>query len=247
MFKKIGDKETLSDRIVKQIEKAIMDNEFEPGDKIPSEKEMCEIFNVSRTAVREAIQKLKARGLITVKKGSGIYVQEYPEKHVTDSMEMYLWLNLNKEYINYVMEVRKLFEPELARLASQNRTQKDLKKIKNTINELEKCNPKDFKKEGALDKEFHLQIARACGNPLILTMIKPIYQIMPKIRSLIYKTNESIRENAIKYHKEIYNMIKDKDSKKAYNRMQRHLQIAEKDSQKLLDNMESEGSIKHQE
>lgn len=240
MFRKVGKKETLSKEIVKQIEQAILKNEYEPGDKIPSENEMCEIFDVSRTAVREAIQKLSARGLIEVKKGSGIYVKEYAEKYVTDAMELYLELNLNKEYLMNVMEIRKLFEPQLARMAAENRTEEDIEKISKTIEELDACDVKDFKKEGELDKKFHSQIADSCGNPLIMTMFKPIFTLMPKIRSLVYKDNKHIKSKAQKYHNEIFAMIKNQDKQKAFEKMQNHLKIAEQDSQKLFSQLESE-------
>jgi len=247
MFRKVGKQETLSEEIVKQIEEAIIQNKYNPGDKIPSEKEMCEIFDVSRTVIREAIQKLSARGLIEVRKGSGIYVQEYAEKYVTDTMELYLELNLNIDYIKHVMEIRKLFEPQLARIAAQSRSEEDVKKINKTINELNECDVKDFKKEGKLDKKFHMQIARSCGNPLILTMFKPIFQLMPKIRSLVYKDNIDIKSNALEYHQKIFDKIKDKDGKKSYNEMQKHLEIAEEHSERLLHDLESDDFIVQKE
>jgi len=234
MFKKIGKKESLSEEVVKQIEEAIIEGEYSSGDKIPSEKEMCEIFNVSRTVIREAIQKLSARGLIEIRKGNGIYVKDYAEKYVTDSMELFLELNLNKEYIMEVMEVRKLFGPQLAKLAAQNRTEKDLANIEETIEELKECPANDFKKEGEIDKNFHLHIAEACENSIIVIMLKPMYRLMPTIRSLVYKDNLSVKSQALDYHKKIFKKIKDQEPSEAYNLMKDHLKVAEKHSRQLI-------------
>ena len=247
MFKKIGGKKSYSEKIVNQIERAILDNKYRPGDKIPSEMEMCDIFDVSRTVVREAIQKLSAKGLIEVKKGSGIFVKKYAEKYVTDTMETYLWLNLNKDYIKYVMQIRKLFEPQLARLASKNRSKENLYNMKKNINELRKCDPQNFKKEGNIDKQFHLQIARSCKNPLIITMVTPIFQIMPRIRSFIYKDNGATKSTAIEYHSKIFEMIKNKDANKAREIMQKHLAIAEQDSRILLETLEFDKITKYED
>ncbi|MCF7886118.1 MAG: FadR family transcriptional regulator [Candidatus Marinimicrobia bacterium] len=234
-FKKVGDKSKLSQKIVRQIEGAIRKKEIGPGDKIPTEKELCEIFDVSRTAVREAIQKLDAKGLIRIKKGSGIYVNEYLAGNVIDSMELYLELNLNKDYIIHVINIREILEPEIARLSAKNRSKEDLMAIGETIQELKKCDSKDFKKEGEIDKQFHMNIAKSCGNPLVMLMLKPVFKLMPKVRSIVYKDLDQAKPDALEYHKEIFAMIKNKDEVGAYESMSNHLQIAEKHSKIIME------------
>ena len=76
VFSKIGTIQTLSQKIERRIEEAIQQRKLRPGDKLPSEKELCASFSVSRTALREALRRLSARGLIEIKKGSGMYVSE---------------------------------------------------------------------------------------------------------------------------------------------------------------------------
>ena len=97
LFKKIGSSKTLSQEIVENIEKHIVSKNLIAGQKLPTEKEMCEMFGVSRTALREALQMLSARELISIKKGSGIYVNELSTRMATKSMRFFLEMNFIKE------------------------------------------------------------------------------------------------------------------------------------------------------
>lgn len=237
MFEKVGSKTKLSQKIVQQIEKSIRSKELEPGDKLPTENELCDIFGVSRTAVREAIQKLDAKGLISIKKGSGIYVNEYLAGNVIDSMDLFLELNLNKEYILHVITMREIFEPEIARLAARNRTDSDLNEIEKLIQQLEQCDHDDFNKEGEIDKNFHMSIVKASGNPLVVLMLKPLFKIMPRIRSIVYKDLDQAKPDALEYHRAIFDMIKKQDEEGAYKAMTEHLTIAEEHSNKIMELM----------
>ena len=126
VFEKIGKDFTLSQEIEQKIEKAILEKQFKAGEKLPTEKELCEMFGVSRTALREALQMLCSRGLIHVKKGSGIYVQDYSPANVVRPMQMYLELNFDRNFLKHIITVRKILEPQIAGLAAINRTQSDI-------------------------------------------------------------------------------------------------------------------------
>ena len=76
IFHNLGNKQTLSQKIERTIENAIRDKKLPVGSKLPTEFEMCKSFGVSRTALREALRRLSARGLINIQKGSGMYVSE---------------------------------------------------------------------------------------------------------------------------------------------------------------------------
>jgi GntR family transcriptional repressor for pyruvate dehydrogenase complex len=91
------------------------------------------MFGVSRTALREALQMLSARDLISIKKGSGIYVNELIDKIATKSMRFFLELNFDKDHILHVIKARNMFEPEIAKLAAINRKTEDIDFLKNNI------------------------------------------------------------------------------------------------------------------
>ena len=237
LFPKIGSTLTLSQEIVEKIEEVIRQKKVLPGEKLPTEKELCEMFGVSRTALREALQMLSARGLITIRKGSGIYVNNYSSAHVIKPMSLFLELNLDKEYIIEVMEVRKMIEPQIARLAAINRNDQDIKKLEKNVSDLIKCEPGNFHKQGQIDRDFHLIIANACKNKIIPVIVTPIFKLMPKIRSLVYASVGTAMSEAIEYHQRVLDRIRAGDAEGAFQRMKEHLDVAEIHSRKIVDNI----------
>jgi GntR family transcriptional repressor for pyruvate dehydrogenase complex len=227
VFPKIGKKQTLGQEIQHKIEEAIINKKFLPGQKLPTENEMCEMFAVSRTALREALQMLSARGLINVRKGSGIYIEDYDPKHVIRPMRIYLELNLDKEYLFHIINVRKIIEPPIVRLAVKNRTEEDIKKFEKNLDDQRNCANDDFKREGLLDRDFHLIIANASGNPMIPIMVEPIFQIMPRVKMMVYSEVKVAKKSALTYHSKIFELIKNQDEQGAYDAMCEHIRLAE--------------------
>jgi len=238
LFPKIGSTQTLSQEIVEKIEDVIRQKKVLPGEKLPTEKEMCVMFGVSRTALREALQMLSARGLVTIRKGSGIYVNNYSSAHVIKPMSLFLELNLNRDYILYVIEVRKMFEPTIARLTAINRTEEDVKKIEKNMEDLKQCPSNNYYKQGQIDRDFHLIIANACKNPIIPIIVTPIFKLMPKIRTLVYANVDTAKSEAIDYHVKIIERIKSKDAEGAYQMMVQHLDVAERHSKRIINGIE---------
>jgi len=235
VFPKIGKDLTLSQEIEKKIEKAIINKKFLPGEKLPTENEMCEMFSVSRTSLREALQKLSTRGLIKIKKGSGIYVEEVNSSYAVNSMGLFLQLNLNKKYISYIIETRKILEPNIAKLAAQHRTENDLEQMKKSLVDLKNCDLSNYEKQGLIDRNFHLLIANSTSNPMIPVIVEPIFNIMPKIRMLVYEKVEQAHDTALIFHTEIVKQIEAKDADAAFNAMKMHLKIADEHS-KIISN-----------
>jgi len=226
-FDRIGKTQTLSQEIEKNIERAILQKKYLPGEKLPTELELCEIFGVSRTALREALQMLSSKGYIQVRKGSGIYVEDYSPANVIKPMQSYLELKLDRNYLKYIIEVRKMLEPQIAQMAAKNRSEQDILNLKRNLEALQKCPSEDFKKEGDLDRDFHVLVARSSGNPMVPLIVEPIFQIMPKIKLLVYVEVEKAKNAAIDYHALIYERILEKDEDGAFNIMTEHLKIAE--------------------
>ncbi|MBN2281093.1 MAG: FadR family transcriptional regulator [Candidatus Marinimicrobia bacterium] len=227
MFDKIGKSQTLSQEIVASIEQAIRDKKFHAGDQLPTEKELGEMFGVSRTAIREALQMLSAQGLITVQKGKGSFINDYSTAQVTKPMSLFLELNFDTDFIFHVIRIRKMIEPEVARDAAKNRTSEDISIIKSIIAKMDSPDYNTVQQMAELDKEFHLAIARASKNPIIPIIVQPIFELMPKIKPIILSQVDVAKSDAGIYHHKIYDMIKKQDSTGAFEMMTKHLQIAE--------------------
>jgi GntR family transcriptional regulator, transcriptional repressor for pyruvate dehydrogenase complex len=217
IFTKIGTGLTLSQKIERKIEEAIRQKKLIPGTKLPSEKELCAQFAVSRTALREALRRLSARGLIDIRKGSGIYVTELKIEDAINSLHLFYDLRFNSDLILQIIEVRRLFEPEVARLAARNRTENDIKTLQKNLTELERSNPDNTQLEVDIINRFHMNLAKATHNPIVLISLEPVYSLLPRMRNLIYGNIEGEKEYTMKYQEELLNALKTKDSNKAYD------------------------------
>lgn len=223
IFQNIGNRLTLSQRIERTLENAIREKKLAVGSKLPTEREMCESFGVSRTALREALRRLSARGLITIQKGSGMYVSEINIQDAIDNLNLYYDLKFDENLIEQIIEVRSIFEPEIARMAAQNRTQKDLEDLKRLLQEFEKCDPDNTQKEADLDNRFHLAITIAARNPIVQITMEPIYSLLPRMRNYIYGNIDGEKAHTLSFHRDLLEAIRKQDAEGAQQCMKEHL------------------------
>ena len=223
IFKNIGNKLTLSQRIERTIENGIREKKLAIGSKLPTEREMCESFGVSRTALREALRRLSARGLITIQKGSGMYVSEIKIEDAIDTLNLYYDLKFDKNLLAQIIEVRSIFEPEIAKLAALNRSDKDLGELKRILAEIEQCDPDNTQLEADLDNSFHLAITKATLNPIVQITMEPIYSLLPRMRNYIYGNIDGEKINTLKSHRALLDALRKQDGEHAQLIMKDHL------------------------
>ncbi len=223
IFQHIGNKQTLSQKIERTIETAIREKKLTVGTKLPTEREMCESFGVSRTALREALRRLSARGLINIQKGSGMYVSEINIEDAINSLNLYYDLKFDKNLLSQFIEVRRYFEPEIALLAARNRTEENVRELERSIIEFESCDPDNTQMEADIDNKFHLTIAKSTGNPIMQITMEPIYSLLPRMRNYIYANIEGEKENTLKSHKALLSAIRNKEEDHAREIMKEHL------------------------
>lgn len=224
IFQNIGNKLTLSQRIERTIESAIREKKLAIGSKLPTEREMCESFGVSRTALREALRRLSARGLINIHKGSGMYVSEINIEDAIKTLDLYYDLKFDNNLLAQIIEVRSLFEPEIARLAAENRTLKDLDDLTENLKEFEGCDPDNTQMEADLDNHFHLTITKATLNPIVQITMEPIYSLLPRMRNYIYGNIDGEKAHTLKSHHALLDAIEKQDGERAQLIMRDHLE-----------------------
>ena len=217
IFSKIGATQTLSQKIERKIEEAIRQKKLINGMRLPSEKELCEIFAVSRTALREALRRLSARGLIQIKKGSGMYVSEIKIEDAIDSLNLYYDLKFDSDLISQIIEVRRLFEPQIARLAARNRTKQDITKLRENLKSLELCDPDNTQMEVDTINKFHMNLAKASGNPIVIITMEPIYSLLPRMRNFIYANVEGEKEFTLNAQRKILAAVEKQDEETAFD------------------------------
>jgi len=142
-------------QIAEQIGQLIASGEFLPGSRLPAERELAASLGVSRASVREAIISLEIGGLVEVRVGTGIFVAATaaPRRPPTDEGPGPFEL----------LDARKLIEGEIAALAAVRGQPSDIDGLRQSVREMEAA-VGDFAQREAIDREFHLRIARATGN-----------------------------------------------------------------------------------
>ena len=224
LFSPIKDSQTLSQKIERKIEQAIREKKLPMGSKLPTEHELCKMFAVSRTALREALRRLSARGLVDIKKGSGMYVSDYNIKDAISSLLLYYDLKFDKNLVLNINQARLMFEPEIAKLAAENRTEDNLKKIRKAIDDLIACHQDHIQAEADLINHFHAKVTESTGNSFVIISMEPIFSLIPRIRNFIYANVEGERIIRVEFHEKIYEAIKDKNGEAARTAMKTLIQ-----------------------
>jgi len=233
MFKIVGNRSTLSKTVEGEIEDAIRGRKLQPGEKLPTEFELCDQFGVSRTVVREALRTLSAKGYISVIKGKGIFVKSFTGESVSSPLHTYLQLHFERSYVLDIVHARQIIEPAMAEMAAANHTKEDLARIKKDNDDLQACEG-DFSELARLDMSFHLNIAKASQNALMPLLLDPIHRLMPNIKVSVYATVGDAKDSAVTWHEKIFEAIAARKSEVARKAMIQHLQIAERHAEKML-------------
>ncbi|MEN8115492.1 MAG: FadR/GntR family transcriptional regulator [Bacteroidota bacterium] len=223
VFSKIGSKITLSQKIERRLEAAIREKKLPVGSKLPTERELCESFGVSRTALREALRRLSARGLIEITKGSGMYITGLKIDDAINNLNLYYDMQFDRNLIAQIIEVRSIFEPQIARLAAQQRDQNDLSILQENLELFKECNPDNIQLEADLDNKFHLTIAKATHNPIVQISMEPIYSLLPRMRNLIYANIDGEKDITLEFHLAVFKAINSQNEDEAEKMMAEHL------------------------
>lgn len=130
----------VGEQVLLQLKKMLIDGEWAPGSKIPSENELAELFEVSRITVRQALQKLNALGLIETRLGDGSYVRNLD---IGDSMNALIpVMYLGDQSDAQVFEFRQIIETGCTKLAVNRATKKDIEELKIILAEMVGCKDK---------------------------------------------------------------------------------------------------------
>ncbi len=150
---------------------------YRPGDKLPSEKELKKLFNISRVPLREALRSLEEMGLITIRPGvsGGAFATQMGIKSVSDSL--FNMIRLGKIGDADIWEFRLSIEPDMARLAAERSTDWDIQQMEEIVSIREKA-IKARKTPVVSNIDFHQAIARATKNPLHILLMDTIGEIL---------------------------------------------------------------------
>lgn len=188
---------SISEEIAKQIIKLISTGELQPGQRLPSERDLCEQFGASRSSLREALRCLSIVGVLNARVGDGTSVATDGETFLRRIVE---WRLITERHdVENLMEVRIALEGVSAANAALRAGEEDIRKFQDLLAKM-KLAAKDARKFAVLDVEFHVALARASGNALVYDLVSMIrnhlVRVLPKVLQLPNAMPLSTREHA---------------------------------------------------
>jgi len=227
IFKPIKPKK-VSTQIAEQIRTSILAGEFNPGEKLPPERELAEMFGVSRPSVREAINVLASSGLVESYQGGGTVVRSLVE--TSAGMPLSELIRIDGDRALDVIEVRQGMESWTAWYAATRALPEDVRRLEAIVAGM-KANLEELKHSEDLDAHFHTVIARATHNVVWSHMMQSIFDAMQEFQRdvwrAVYLTEEDQRL-LYEHHYRIYEMIRDRNPEGARSAMMEHLTFAQK-------------------
>ncbi|MGA8021369.1 MAG: FadR/GntR family transcriptional regulator [Candidatus Acidiferrales bacterium] len=217
----------LYEQIVQQIEDSILKGTLKSGDQLPSERELALKFGVSRTAVREAVKALHEKGLVEAYSGRGTFITNGTSEAVRQSINLMLRIDQTDGSEN-LAEVRQILEPEIAAIAATRIQVQQIALMREAFSVMNNA-LKDPDAYIEADLDFHLALAEAAENPLILSLLDSIVGLLREQRIKIF-FEEGGPERGQYHHARILAAIEKRDAEASRAAMRDHLEQVREDS-----------------
>ncbi len=218
----------LYEQIVQQVEESIHKGALKAGDQLPPERELAEQFGVSRTAVREAVKALREKGLVEAYPGRGTFITDGSSYTIRQSLDR--MMRSGHEGFTSLAEVREILEPEIAALATTRAGEEDIAAMREQVAAMDaaKGDPEAYIEA---DLDFHLALAEAADNAIILSLIDSIVGLLREQRMGIFQVDGG-PERGQYHHKRILEAIEHRDPVGAREAMKAHLKQVREDSRR---------------
>ncbi len=210
------------EEVAKQIERLIL-KKLKPGDKLPSERDLVETLQVSRTSIRDAIRGLELVGMVEPRQGAGTIVREFATDSFTNPFADAL--ERRRKSVGELLDFRKMLEPPLAARAATHASVDEIAEMEEILNRQEE---KQNQGDAAIaeDSEFHYNIALASGNTVVLKVIDTLMDLLRDTRERSLQV-EGRSQKSLAGHRSILAGIKRHDAGAAKAAMRRHIEDIE--------------------
>lgn len=173
----------ISDQIAEQLYQLVQQRQLQPGQRLPAERQLAEEMKVSRTALREAIQKLSSRGILVSRAGAGTFVQTTVPHPIGGTLQAISALEplirTDAQYLYDVLETRESLEVSTAWYAAQRATDQDRDRIRRCFDDmLRHQQAQDAVNAARADAQFHLAIAEASHNAVLVQMMGSLFELV---------------------------------------------------------------------
>jgi GntR family transcriptional regulator, transcriptional repressor for pyruvate dehydrogenase complex len=217
--------------IAEQLTSQISSRALNPGDILPPERELTQLYRAGRSSVREALRMLESRGLIRPAGNGSFAIADY-RNPLNQSVR--LLLTLDEATMRDIYEVRRILECEAAALAAERREDADLARMGSAVEDMEEGleDPVGDRYIEA-DLRFHLAIAEAARNRLLLHNMHALRDVIRRALASVYHYPSSPR-SSLEKHRTIQAAIGDRDPERARREMRAHLSRVESDVHELF-------------
>lgn len=199
-----------------ELMKLIDSGEFPPGSRLPGERDLAERFGVSRVTVREAEIALEARGVLSIRIGSGVYVRQR-----TDVLG-----SLPDVSAFDVTAARSVIEAEAAALAASRITDEEIRELEALLEAMSQPDASD-QAAGEADRAFHMRIAQITGNPVIEYIVRSIWRMrdeLPQVTTVYARVCHHDADDRMREHGAILDALRARDPSAARRTMHHHFQ-----------------------
>lgn len=217
----------LYEQIVQQIEESVLKGVLKAGDQLPAERDLALRFGVSRTAVREAVKALHEKGLVEAYSGRGTFITDGTSQAIRQSLGLMVKIG-QPSGSNHLAEMRGILEPEIAALAAVRVQEPHLILMREAVALMDRAQ-EDPEAYIEADLDFHLGLAEAADNPLILSLLDSIVVLQREQRIRIFQV-EGGPSRGQYHHKRILQSVEQHNPEKARAAMRAHLQQVREDS-----------------
>lgn len=206
MFSKMANVVKLADKVIYQLQQDISLGKYKPGELIPPEPVLMELFNVGRSTIREAIKTLSNAGILRVQQGAGTFVCNIENNEPLDK-------RLRRAARLEVNQVRSLLEIEIVKLASQFRNEQDLDTITAALTDRSQAiQSEDYEAAADADIRFHKSIALASHNSVLADLYQTFTSVIRESFSQREKPHVQQFQQTHQLHADLLTAIKNRDA-----------------------------------
>jgi GntR family transcriptional regulator, transcriptional repressor for pyruvate dehydrogenase complex len=215
---------TRAQGVALQIRNLIIGGGLKPGDRLPTERALAELFVASRTVIREAIKGLEAKGILEGQAGSGTFVAQGNPEAVSELWGLSLHTQPRDVVRRKVFEIRGVLESEVACLAAERASDEDIAQLQSILSRQEMIRS-DREAFETADAEFHATLARATKNECFSLMLVPLAQLLLETREWSKELPGEL-ESVLWHHARILKTVEEHDCQAARRAMHEHIRQA---------------------
>lgn len=215
----------LYEQVAEMIENQIIRGEFRVGDRLPTEYELASTYKVSRTVIREAMKVLKEKGWVETRSGRGTIVVDNVTRGVRSSFNVAVRMDPDSGW-GYLIEVRRMIEPEIAALAAERASPEQIGQMRQAVERMDHAvrdNPVNVEEFLDADFSFHMILAESTGNPLVMMIIHPVVKLMREQQAFHASQIEGGAQRSQKNHHSIIAAIESHNPGAARANMNSHI------------------------